>query len=67
MIPVDDKINKVVWSKKFTEAQGFKVNLSIVFQDNTRIIKLDENRKLSSGKRILHFDIRLFHVTDLIS
>ena len=66
MIVIDDKISKVTWSKRFMEAQGFKVNLTIVFQDNASTIKLAENRKLSSGKRTRHFDIRLFHVMDLI-
>ena len=30
------------------------------------MIKLAENGKFSSGKRTRHFDIHLFHVTDLI-
>ena len=67
LIAVDNKISKVIWTKRFTEAQGFKVHLNIVFQDNTSTIKLEENGKSSSGKRTRHFDIRLFHVTDLIS
>ena len=67
MISVDDKISKIVWSRRFTEAQGFNVNLNIVFQDNATTIKLAENGKLSSGKRTRHFDILLFHVSDLIS
>ena len=67
MIAVDDKTSKVTWSKRFAEAQGFKVNLTIVFQDKRSTTKLAENRKLSSGKRTHHFDMRLFHVTDLIN
>ena len=39
--------------------------MNIVFQDNTSTIKLAENRKLSSEKSARHFDILLFHVTDL--
>ena len=49
------------------EAQGFKVNLTIVFQDNASTIKLAENGKLRSGKRTCHFDMQLFHATDLIN
>ena len=67
LIAVDYKISKVAWAKRLTEAQGFKVNLNIVLQDGTSTIKLVENGKSSSGKRTLHFDICLFHVTDLIS
>ena len=53
--------------KRFTEAQGFKVNLTIVFQNNASTIKLVENGKLISGKRTRHFEIQLFHVIDLIN
>ena len=67
LIAVDNKTSKVVWSKRFTEAQGFKVKLTIVFQDNASTIKLAENGKLRSGKKTRHFDMRLFHVTDLIN
>ena len=63
---MDDKIAKVIWSKRFIECQGFKINLNIIYQDNTLTLKLMKNGKLSSGKRTRHFDIRLFYVTDLI-
>ena len=66
LIGIDDKISKVIWTKKFIENQGYKVNLNIIYQDNTSTIKLMNNGKLSSGKRTRHFDIRLFYVTDLI-
>ena len=41
--------------------------MNIIFQDNTSTIKLQENGKVSSGKRTRHFDIKLFYITDLIS
>ena len=63
---VDDKISKVMWVKKFVEAQGFKIKLNIIYQDNESTIKLSNNGKASSGKRTRHFDIKLFYVTDLI-
>ena len=63
---VDDKIAKVLWTKRFIEAQGFKVNLNIIYQDNQSTMKLANNGKASSGKRTRHFDIKLFYVTDLI-
>ena len=66
LIGVDDKISKVIWTKKFIEAQGFEVKLNIIYQDNTSTIKLLNNGRLSSGKRTRHFDIRLFYATDLI-
>ena len=63
---VDDRISKVLWTKRFLEAQGIEIKLNIIYQDNTSTIKLAENGKASSGKRTRHFDIKLFYVTDLI-
>jgi hypothetical protein len=63
---IDDKISKVLWVKKFVEAQGFVVKLNVIYQDNTSTIKLSKNGKASSGKRTRHFDIKMFYVTDLI-
>ena len=66
LITVDEKISNFTWFKRLTEARGFKVSLSIVFQDNSSTIKSAENAKFSSGKITRHFDFCLFHVTDLI-
>jgi hypothetical protein len=63
----DDMISKVIWMKRFIEHQGFKVNLNVVYQDNTSTMELVNNGKVSSGKRTINFDIKLFYITDLIS
>ena len=59
MIGVDDRISKILWTKRFIENQGFKINLNIIYQDNTSTIKLSKNGQSS-------FDIKYFYVTDLI-
>jgi hypothetical protein len=64
---VDDKIAKIIWTKRFLEWQDCLVKLNIIYQDNTGTIKLERNRKESSGKRTRHFAIRYFYVTDLVS
>jgi len=63
---VDDQIGKVLWTKRFLEAQGFEVRLNIIYQNNQSTMKLAMNDDTSSGKRTRHFDIKLFYVTDLI-
>ena len=63
----DEKISKIIKVKKFLEHQGFKIKLNIVYQDNTSTMKLQNNGKVSSGKRTRHFDIKLFYITDLIN
>jgi hypothetical protein len=51
MITVDDTISKLLWTKRFIEAQGHKVKANIVYQDNTSAMKLELNGKASSRKR----------------
>jgi hypothetical protein len=50
LIGVDNKITKILWTKRFLEWQEFMVKLNIIYQDNTSTIKLEENGKESSGK-----------------
>ena len=50
LISMDDKIFKVLWIKCFLVWQGFLVKLNIIYQDNTRSINLEENRKEIFGK-----------------
>jgi hypothetical protein len=65
LIGVDDKIAKALWMKGFLKWQDFAVKLNIINQDNTSTIKLEKKEKASSGKRMRHFDIKYFYVTDL--
>ena len=67
MVAVDDKISKVIKTKRFIEQQGFKVKLNVIYQDNQSTLKLAQNGKESSGKWTRHFDIKYFYVTNLIS
>ena len=50
LIGVYDKIANVLYMKRFLVWQGFLANLNIIYQDNTRSIKLEENVKESSGE-----------------
>jgi hypothetical protein len=60
LIGVDDKIAKILWTKRFLEWQEFLVKLNIIYQDNTSTIKLEENGKESSGKRTRHLTSNIF-------
>jgi hypothetical protein len=54
---VDDIVAKVLCTKLFLEAQGYKVKKNLIVCDNG---------KASSGQRTRHFNIKLFYITDLI-
>ena len=62
----DYRSSNIVWAKKFVENQGCHVKLNVMFQNNTITKSFLENGKESSGKRTLHFYIRLFCITYLI-
>jgi uncharacterized protein YegJ (DUF2314 family) len=66
MVTVDNTMAKLLWTKKFIEAQGHKVQANIVYQNNTSAMKLELHGKASSGERTCHFDIKFFYFTDLI-
>jgi hypothetical protein len=65
-VSTDDIIAKVIWTKRFIEAQGYTVNENIIHRDNQSTMKLEQNGKASSGKRTRHFHIKFFYITDLI-
>ena len=66
LIGIDDVISKVLWSKRFIEAQGFPLKATIIYRDNTSSMKLEENGRASASKRTRHFNIKYFYVTDLV-
>jgi hypothetical protein len=54
LVAADETISKVFGTKKFIEAQSYKVNANIVYQDNTNIMKVEMN------------NIKFFYFTDSI-
>ena len=67
LIGVDDMMPSILWSRYFLEAQGYKVNDNIIFQDNQSTMLLERNGKASSSKRTKHINVRYFFITDRIS
>ena len=65
-IAVDDVISKIIWTKLFMEAQGYKIKSNIIYRDNQSSMKMEMNGKSSSGKRTRHFNIKYYYITDLI-
>ena len=66
LIAVDNKLSKVMWTMRFIEHQGFKVNLNVIYQDNMSSLRLETNGMKSTGKRTRHFDIKQFYIADLV-
>ena len=66
LIGVDDAMSRILWTLKFLAAQDFKVNDCVLHQDNKSAIQLENNGRLSAGKRTRHLDIKLFFVADCV-
>jgi hypothetical protein len=50
LVLLDNVISKILWVKRFMEAQGWKINQNVVLRNNVSSMKLEEKGKSSSGK-----------------
>ena len=66
LVGPDDVSTLILWTKLFMEAQGYKIEKNILYQDNKSTILLERNGKRSSGKRTRAINIRYFFLTDQI-
>ena len=66
LVGVDDLMNQILWMHYFLEAQVMKVSDNVVYQDNQSEMKLEKNRRASSGKRTRYINTCYFFVTDRI-
>ena len=66
IVGVDDMASKIFWTKLFIEAQGYKIEKNIIYQDNKSSILLEQNGKRSSGKKTRAMNIRYFFITDQV-
>ena len=66
LVGTDDVLPQVLWTNYFLEAQGFKTNGTVMYQDNLSTIQMLKNGKASSTKRTKHINIRYYFITDRI-
>jgi hypothetical protein len=62
IIGLYDKISDVLWTRQFLEAQGYKINTNVVYQDNMSTLSLAKNGYISSSKRTKHIKAKYFFV-----
>ena len=48
----------VCWTNYFLDCQGYKIDSTIMYQDNQSAILLENNGKKSSSKRTRHINIK---------
>lgn len=67
LVATNDFMPQILWTRHFLEAQGYKIEENVVYQDNQSAILLEKNGKGSSSKRTRHINIRYFFITDRIA
>ena len=66
VVGVDDASSQILWTNYFIMAQGYRIDETMVYQDNQSAMLLERNGKQSSGKRTRHMNIRYFFITDRV-
>ena len=66
IVGVDDCMPQILWTLYFLEAQGFKIDDNMLYQDNKSSILLETNGRGSSGKNTRHINVRYFFVADRV-
>jgi hypothetical protein len=66
IVGTDDCMPQMLWTLYFLEAQGYKIENNILYQDNKSSILLETNGRGSSGKRTRHIDVRYFFIADRV-
>ncbi len=66
LVGVENMMSLIIWSGNFLKAQGYVMADNILHQENRSAILLEQNGKMSSGKRTKHITIHYFFVTDRI-
>ena len=57
LVGVDDSATKILWTKQFMEARGYRIDCNILYQDNKSTILLLDNGKQSAGKHLCALNI----------
>jgi hypothetical protein len=66
IVGTDDVMPQMLWTLYFLEAQGYKIDDNILYQDNKSSILLENNGRGSSGKGTRHMDVRYFFIADRV-
>jgi hypothetical protein len=66
LVGADDVLPQMLWTLYFLEAQGYKIDDNLLYQDNKSSILLETNGHGSSGKQTRHINVRYFFIADRV-
>ena len=67
LVSIADVLGMMMWCKTLTEAQGYTIENTILYQDKKSTILLSKNGRMSAGKNIKHIKNRFFLITDKVA
>jgi hypothetical protein len=67
LVGASDFLPQTIWTTNFIEAQGYTVDNSDFYQDNTSAMRMERNGRQSAGQRSRHINIRYFFIKDRIA
>jgi hypothetical protein len=67
LVGADGMMPQSMWTNYFMAVQGYGLAQTIIYQDNQSAILLENNGKMSSGKRTKHANIRYYFIKDQIN
>ena len=56
----------ILWARYFMQEQGYKMDASLLYQDNMSAILLETNRRASSSKRTKHIKVKCYLIKDKV-
>ena len=57
---------QMLYTRYFLEAQGYRIDKNILYQDNTSEMLLENNTKKSSTKNTKHINVRYYFIKDRV-
>ena len=60
IIGIDDILSQVLWTNYFMKTQRWQTSETIVYQDNTSAIQLENNSKLNNNNRTKYINVKYF-------
>jgi hypothetical protein len=63
LVTMSDGASQVIWLREFLIAQGHEVKASVIYQDNTSAMKIND-RGYSNSEKTRHINIRYYWIKD---
>ena len=67
LVSIADVLGMIMWRKYFMEAQGYTIEINVLYQDNKSTILLAKNGRMSAGKNSRHIKNQFFLITDKVA